>query len=77
MELKEITVSYRAGVKANLGNYESADISEGRTETWVFSSDDLPADIENFIISRREFIKGEVDKYLESGYAELKGHDDE
>lgn len=73
MELKEITVSYRAGVKANLGNYESADISEGRTETWVFSSDDLPADVENFVNSRREFIKKEVDAYLEKGYAELKG----
>lgn len=77
MELKEITVSYRAGVKANLGNYESADISEGRTETWVFSSEDLPADIEKFVNSRREFIKGEVDAYLEKGYAELKGIEEE
>lgn len=73
MELKEITISYRAGVKANLGNYESADISEGRTETWTFTDKDSPADVESFVQNRREFIKKEVDAYLESGYMELKG----
>lgn len=73
MELKEITISYRAGVKANLGNYESADISEGRTETWSFGPDDTTVDIQEFIEQRRDFIKQDVDKYLEDGYAELKG----
>jgi len=75
MELKEVTISYRAGVKANLGNYESADISEGRTETWVFNADDSADAVQQFVESRRKFLKGEVDSYLEEGYSELKGQD--
>jgi hypothetical protein len=77
MELKEVTISYRAGVKANLGNYESADISEGRTETWVFNSDDSPEAVQQFVEKRRQFIKEEVDTYLEGGYGELKGHNND
>lgn len=72
MELREITISYRASVKANLGNYESADISESRAETWMVV--DEPDDKVNaFIAERREAIKKEIDTYLEGGYAELKG----
>lgn len=72
MELREVTISYRASVKANLGNYESADISESRAETWMVL--DEPDDKVNaFIAERREAIKKEIDTYLEGGYAELKG----
>lgn len=72
MELREITISYRASVKANLGNYESADISESRAETWMVI--DEPDDKVNaFIVERREAIKKEIDAYLEEGYMELKG----
>lgn len=72
MELSEITISYRASVKANLGNYESADISESRAETWrVIDEDD--AVVAHFVAERRDAIKKEIDAYLEEGYAELKG----
>jgi hypothetical protein len=72
MELREVAISYRASVKANLGNYESADISESRTETWMVI--DEPDDkVASFIAERREAIKKEIDTYLEEGYAELKG----
>lgn len=72
MELREITISYRASVKANLGNYESADISESRAETWMVI--DEPDDkVSAFIAERRDAIKKEIDAYLEEGYAELKG----
>ena len=72
MELREITISYRASVKANLGNYESADISESRSETWMVI-DEADDDVARFITERREKIKGEIDTYLEEGYSELKG----
>jgi len=72
MELREITISYRASVKANLGNYESADISESRSETWMVI-DEADEDVTRFITERREKIKGEIDTYLEEGYSELKG----
>jgi hypothetical protein len=72
MELREITISYRASVKANLGNYESADISESRSETWMVI-DEPDEDVARFITERRETIKKEIDTYLEEGYAELKG----
>lgn len=72
MELREITISYRASVKANLGNYESADISESRSETWMVI-DEPDEDVARFITERREIIKKEIDTYLEEGYAELKG----
>jgi hypothetical protein len=72
MELREVAISYRASVKANLGNYESADISESRTETWMVI--DEPDDkVASFIAERREAIKKEIDAYLEEGYVELKG----
>lgn len=72
MELREITISYRASVKANLGNYESADVSESRAETWMVI--DEPDDKVNaFIAERRDAIKKEIDTHLEEGYAELKG----
>lgn len=72
MELREVTISYRASVKANLGNYESADVSESRAETW-FVMDESDEDVKKFLAARRELIKKEVDAYLEEGYAELKG----
>ena len=72
MELREVTISYRASVKANLGNYESADISESRAETW-FVMDESDEQVEAFLSKRREAIKQEIDAYLEEGYSELKG----
>lgn len=75
MELREVTISYRASVKANLGNYESADISESRAETW-FVMDESDEEVERFLQSRREAIKKEIDTYLEEGYSELKGGSD-
>lgn len=72
MELREVTISYRASVKANLGNYESADVSESRAETW-FVMDESDEQVEVFLSKRREAIKEQVDAYLEEGYAELKG----
>lgn len=72
MELREVTISYRASVKANLGNYESADISESRAETW-FVMDESDEKVEAFLSKRREAIKQEIDTYLEEGYSELKG----
>jgi len=72
VELREVTISYRASVKANLGNYESADISESRSETWMVL--DEPDDqVNKFVSERRDVIKKEIDTYLEEGYAELKG----
>lgn len=76
MELREVTVSYRASVKANLGNYESAEISESRAETW-FVMDEESEDVERFIQARREIIKKEIDAYLEEGYSELKGENND
>lgn len=72
MELREVTISYRASVKANLGNYESADISESRSETWMVI-DEPDEKVSQFISERREVIKKEIDTYLEEGYIELKG----
>lgn len=72
MELREVTISYRASVKANLGNYESADISESRAETW-FVMDESDEKVNQFLKERRLAIKAEVDAYLEEGYVELKG----
>lgn len=72
MELREITISYRASVKANLGNYESADVSESRAETWLVIDED-DAQVQAFIKARRDALKKEIDTYLEEGYAELKG----
>ena len=75
MELREITISYRASVKANLGNYESADISESRAETWMVIDED-DAHVAKFIQERRDALKKEIDTYLEEGYAELKGQNE-
>ena len=72
MELREVTISYRASVKANLGNYESADISESRSETWMVI-DEPDEKVSRFVSERRETIKKEIDTYLEEGYIELKG----
>jgi hypothetical protein len=72
MELREVTISYRASVKANLGNYESADISESRAETWMVI-DEPDEKVQQFIAERRKAIKEEIDTYLEDGYVELKG----
>lgn len=72
MELREVTISYRASVKANLGNYESADISESRAETWMVI-DEPDEQVNKFIAERRLEIKKEIDTYLEEGYVELKG----
>lgn len=72
MELREVTISYRASVKANLGNYESADVSESRAETW-FVMDESDEQVAAFLKKRREEIKKEIDTYLEEGYVELKG----
>lgn len=76
MELREITISYRASVKANLGNYESADISESRAETWMVI-DEPDEVVAKFISERRDAIKKEIDTYLEDGYVELKGGSNE
>lgn len=72
MELKEVTISYRASVKVNLGNYESADISEHRAETWDVTGQ--PQDrVETFISERRDALKSIIDEYITDGYSETKG----
>jgi len=72
MELREITISYRASVKVNLGNYQSADVSESRSETWAVI-DEPDEKVNAFIAARREALKKDIDGYVEDGYAELKG----
>jgi hypothetical protein len=65
--LKEVTVSYRAAIKANLGDFENADLDITESETWtvtgltVEQSDDL-------IAERGEVLKERIDSRVVSFY---------
>lgn len=71
-KLTEISVSYSVGVKANLGNYESADVHLSRTERW--NVEGLTADGATALYDARYGeIREELGARIEKEYAEMIG----
>lgn len=70
-KLREITVSYSVGMKANIGNYESADAHMSRTERWDVSGMTIEkaGDLYN---ARMHQIEQELGEQIVSKYSGIK-----
>lgn len=65
--LKEVTVAYRAAVKANLGDFENADLDISESETWTVTG--LSAElVEAFVEDRYDVLKERVDEKVSDFY---------
>lgn len=70
--LVEIAVNYNVGVKANLGNYETASASLSKTEKW--NVEGMSFDEANqFWHKRYQALHQELGALIESEYKELTG----
>lgn len=75
-KLTEMTVSYSVGVKANLGNYESADTHLSRTERWDVSG--LTEDgASTFYNERYEALRRDLGRKAEREYRDMIGAPEE
>jgi hypothetical protein len=70
-KMTEARVSYSTGVKANIGNYESADAHLSESETWDVSDID-PEDVEAFVAARLRTLKLRLMDAINGEYRELK-----
>jgi PHP family Zn ribbon phosphoesterase len=69
-KLVQVAINYNAGVKANLGKYESGSCSDSETRT--YNVEGMPEDeVDAFLVAQRVVMKERVDKYVEDGYEEL------
>lgn len=67
----ELSVNYSVGVKANLGDYENANVMLSRSERWD-TSGMTPEEIDAFYLDRYEKLREELGKAVEFEYQELK-----
>jgi hypothetical protein len=67
--LKEVTVAYRSAVKANLGDFENADIDVTESETWTVEG--LSADLtEALLEDRYDVLKERIDARVTAFYTD-------
>lgn len=71
-KLIELKVSYSIGVKANLGNYESADAHVSRGETWDVTGM-TEEDATKLFNDRQAAMHAELGLIIESEYADMLG----
>lgn len=71
-KLTELKVSYSVGVKANIGNYESADAHVSRGETWDVTgmTEEQATKLYN---DRVAVLHTELGLIIESEYADMLG----
>lgn len=74
-KLLELKLSYSLGVKANLGNFESADAHVSRGETWDVTGM-TEAEAKGFYDGRIAALHTEIGLIIESEYAEMLGGKD-
>jgi hypothetical protein len=70
-KITELRVTYSVGVKANIGNYESADAHLSRGETWQVEDLSLE-DADTFYAGRMGAMRQELGRQVETEYKELK-----
>lgn len=69
-KLVQVAINYNAGVKANLGKYESGTCSDSETRTYNVEGMS-EAEVDAFLADVRASMKERVDQYVENGYEEL------
>ncbi|MEM3008390.1 MAG: hypothetical protein QXU32_02360 [Nitrososphaerales archaeon] len=71
-QITELSVNVSLGVKANIGNYESADAHISRSERWDVTGLSLE-EVNTFYWERFDEIKQQLTERIESQYQELIG----
>lgn len=71
-KLIELKVSYSVGVKANIGNYESADAHVSRGETWDVTGL-TEEEATKFYNDRVQALHVELGLIIENEYADMLG----
>lgn len=66
-QLVELTVNYNYGIKANIGNYESATVGLSRTEKWN-TEGMTEEEIQKLYEERLTFLKTDIDARIEEEY---------
>lgn len=69
----EKRLSYSAGMKVNVGNYQSVDVHVSESETVDVSAGISDEDAELLVAERYAALKERVDDRLKESLAELKG----
>lgn len=71
-QLTELSINYSLGLRANLGNWEHADIHVSRAERWDVTGMN-PEDVDDLFEARRRALKELLDPIAEGEYNEVLG----
>ena len=71
-QLTELSINYSLGLRANLGNWEHADIHVSRSEKWDVAGM-APNDVDDLFEARRRALKELLDPIVEGEYKEVLG----
>lgn len=71
-QLTELSINYSLGLRANLGNWEHADIHVSRSEKWNVEGMN-PDDVDTLFEARRRALKELLDPIVEGEYNEVLG----
>lgn len=71
-ELTEFSINYSLGLRANLGNWEHADIHVSRSERWDVKGM-AREDVDDLFEARRRALKELLDPLVEGEYNEVLG----
>lgn len=71
-ELTELSINYSLGLRANLGNWEHADIHVSRSEKWNVEGMST-SDVDDLFEARKRHLKEVLDPIVEGEYNEVLG----
>ena len=71
-KIEKLQIGLQYSIKANLGNFESAEAGVGREEVWDVS-DLSKEDADLLFESRRKLLKAELETIVQDEYKEMLG----